>query len=198
MPADDANLPFPAFADELAGAAAPSRDAITRANLLDEEVAVQALLPQAAAYSARHDETTRLARRLIEPLRDKRSHAAGIDALMHAFPLSSEEGVALMCLAEALLRIPDRETADRLIADRIGHGDWQRHLGASSSLFVNAAAWGLLLTGRLLHAPDEHTLGAALTRLLARGGEPLIRKGMDYAMRLLGHQFVAGRTIDEA
>uniref|UniRef100_UPI00333E7A08 bifunctional proline dehydrogenase/L-glutamate gamma-semialdehyde dehydrogenase PutA n=1 Tax=Herminiimonas fonticola TaxID=303380 RepID=UPI00333E7A08 len=101
-------------------------------------------------------------------------------------------------LAEALLRIPDHETADRLIADKIGNGDWQRHLGASPSLFVNAATWGLLVSGKLLGNISEQSLIAALARLINKGGEPLIRKGVDLAMRMLGNQFVAGRTIEEA
>src|SRR5439155_11936288 len=88
-----------------------------------------------------------MARTLVAAVREKRTRASGVDALMHEFSLSSEEGVALMCLAEALLRIPDHQTADRLIADKISKGDWRKHLGESPSLFVNAATWGLLVTG---------------------------------------------------
>ena len=117
---------------------------------------------------------------------------------MHEFSLSSEEGVALMCLAEALLRIPDSATADRLIADKISKGDWRKHLGESPSLFVNAATWGLLITGKLVGTSSEQGLGSALTKLIGKGGEPLIRKGVDLAMRMLGNQFVTGQTIDEA
>jgi RHH-type proline utilization regulon transcriptional repressor/proline dehydrogenase/delta 1-pyrroline-5-carboxylate dehydrogenase len=117
---------------------------------------------------------------------------------MHEFSLSSEEGVALMCLAEALLRIPDSGTADRLIADKISKGDWRKHLGESPSLFVNAATWGLLVTGKLVGTSSEAGLGSALTRLIGKGGEPLIRKGVDLAMRMLGNQFVTGQSIDEA
>ncbi len=87
---------------------------------------------------------------MVEAVRTKRTRASGVDALMHEFSLSSEEGVALMCLAEALLRIPDYQTADRLIADKISKGDWRRHLGESPSLFVNAATWGLLITCKLV------------------------------------------------
>ena len=86
----------------------------------------------------------------------------------------------------------------RLIADKISKGDWRRHLGESSSLFVNAATWGLLITGKLVGTNSEHGLGSALTKLIAKGGEPLIRKGVDLAMRMLGNQFVTGQTIDEA
>ena len=103
-----------------------------------------------------------------------------------------------MCLAEALLRIPDRETADKLIRDKISRGDWKAHLGNSASLFVNAAAWGLLVTGKLVASHSANGLSAAMTRLIAKGGEPLIRKGVDMAMRMLGKQFVTGETIEEA
>ena len=131
-------------------------------------------------------------------MRAERSHAGGVDALMLEFSLDSREGVALMCLAEALLRIPDDATRDRLIRDKIGGGDWRAHVGASPSLFVNAAAWGLLVTGKLVDTRNEGALEPALASLLRKGGEPLIRKGVDLAMRLLGRQFVTGRTIDEA
>jgi RHH-type proline utilization regulon transcriptional repressor/proline dehydrogenase/delta 1-pyrroline-5-carboxylate dehydrogenase len=139
-----------------------------------------------------------LAHELVQAVRTKRTRASGVDALMHEFSLSSEEGVALMCLAEALLRIPDHQTADRLIADKISRGDWRKHLGESPSLFVNAATWGLLITGKLVSTSSEQGLGSALTRLITKGGEPLIRKGVDLAIRMLGNQFVTGRTIDEA
>ena len=139
-----------------------------------------------------------LARDLVAGLRTRRSRSSGVDALMKEFSLSSQEGVALMCLAEALLRVPDEHTADRLIRDKLAHGDWRAHLGHSPSLFVNAATWGLLVTGRLVSTSSAEGLSSALTRMLARGGEPLIRKGMDLAMRMLGEQFVTGRDIEEA
>ena len=138
------------------------------------------------------------ARTLAAGVRHARRRASGVDALMHEFSLSSAEGVALMCLAEALLRVPDAATRDRLIADKIGHGDWAAHVGHSPSLFVNAAAWGLLLTGRLLPERDASGLGAALTGLLRRGGAPLVRQAADLAVRLLGRQFVTGQTIEAA
>ena len=103
-----------------------------------------------------------------------------------------------MCLAEALLRIPDAATRDALIRDKLSPGDWRAHVGHSPSLFVNAATWGLVLTGRLVATSSEQSLSAALTRLIARSGEPIIRKGVDVAMRLMGEQFVTGRTIEEA
>src|ERR1700694_1350343 len=139
-----------------------------------------------------------LSHALVTGLREKRHRGSGVDALMQEFSLSSQEGVALMCLAEALLRIPDAKNADRLIRDKLAKGDWRSHLGSSPSLFVNAATWGLLITGKLTATTSEAGLANALTRLLGKGGEPLIRKAVNLAMRLLGEQFVTGQTIEEA
>ncbi|MFC7287868.1 bifunctional proline dehydrogenase/L-glutamate gamma-semialdehyde dehydrogenase PutA [Herminiimonas glaciei] len=191
-------LPFAALAAEVSVTATPLHQAVSTACRQDEATAVQHLLAHIKVDRALQDASQALARQLVETVRTKRSRASGVDALMHEFSLSSEEGIALMCLAEALLRIPDHQTADRLIANKISKGDWQRHLGESPSLFVNAASWGLLVTGKLLHSASEDGLGAALTRLISKGGEPLIRKGVDLAMRMLGSQFVAGQTIAEA
>ncbi|EKU84112.1 trifunctional transcriptional regulator/proline dehydrogenase/L-glutamate gamma-semialdehyde dehydrogenase [Massilia timonae] len=188
-------VPFDALHAETKSEQTPLRAAITAAYRRDETEAVQWLLAQGATPSA---DAQPLAHLLVSSVREKRTRASGVDALMHEFSLSSEEGVALMCLAEALLRIPDSETADRLIADKISRGDWRKHLGESPSLFVNAATWGLLITGKLVSTNSEQGLGSALTRLIAKGGEPLIRKGVDMAMRMLGNQFVTGQTIDEA
>ncbi|WEK43360.1 MAG: hypothetical protein P0Y64_00395 [Candidatus Sphingomonas colombiensis] len=104
----------------------------------------------------------------------------------------------LMCLAEALLRIPDTATRDALIRDKIADGDWKSHVGGGKSLFVNAATWGLVVTGKLTSTVNDRSLAAALTRLIARAGEPVIRRGVDMAMRMMGEQFVTGETIDEA
>lgn len=183
-----------AFAHELN----PHQHAIAKAHRLDEAEAVADLLQQAQMTVLEKEETAKLARRLVTQVRQNRSKASGVDALMHEFSLSSEEGVALMCLAEALLRIPDKTTRNKLIQDKLSGRNWKKHLNHSPSLFVNAAAWGLLITGKLTHATDEQNLSAALTRMLGKGGEPLIRKGVDYAMRLLGKQFVTGQSIEEA
>jgi RHH-type proline utilization regulon transcriptional repressor/proline dehydrogenase/delta 1-pyrroline-5-carboxylate dehydrogenase len=188
-------VPFDALQTETSRAQTPLRAAITAAYRRAETTAVEWLLAQGANPLP---DAQPLAHRLVSAVRQKRTRSSGVDALMHEFSLSSEEGVALMCLAEALLRIPDSETADRLIADKISRGDWKKHLGESPSLFVNAATWGLLVTGKLVSSSSETGLGAALTRLIAKGGEPLIRKGVDLAMRMLGNQFVTGQTIDEA
>jgi RHH-type proline utilization regulon transcriptional repressor/proline dehydrogenase/delta 1-pyrroline-5-carboxylate dehydrogenase len=139
-----------------------------------------------------------VAARLAAHVRAQRRSAGGVDALMHEFSLSSTEGIALMCLAEALLRVPDDATRDRLIHDKIGRGDWSAHIGVSPSLFVNAAAWGLLITGKLVPTHHAGSMGAALRGLVSRGGAPLIRRATDLAIRLLGRQFVTGETIAEA
>ena len=189
------STPFSAFQAEVAGQATPLRAAITAAYRRNEPETVGWLLSQPARP---HADAHALAHRLVSAVRSKRTRASGVDALMHEFSLSSEEGVALMCLAEALLRIPDSATADRLIADKISKGDWRKHLGESPSLFVNAATWGLLITGKLVDTSSEVGLGAAMSKLISKGGEPLIRKGVDMAMRMLGNQFVTGQTIGEA
>jgi len=199
--ATDPATPLHAFAAlnaEILPVGRPLREAITAAYRRDEREAVHWLLEQLGDDVRPRPEAQSLARKLVEAVRSKRTRASGVDALMHEFSLSSEEGVALMCLAEALLRIPDSQTADRLIADKISKGDWKRHLGESPSLFVNAATWGLLITGKLVSTNSEQGLGSAMTKLIAKGGEPLIRKGVDLAMRMLGNQFVTGQTIDEA
>ncbi len=190
------DMPFHAFAQSIQRQS-PLRDAITAAWRQPEIVCVPPLLDQATLPVPQTGRARALAAGLVEALRAK-TPAGGVEGLIHEYALSSQEGVALMCLAEALLRIPDDETRDALIRDKIGGGDWRAHLGHSPSLFVNAATWGLLLTGRLTATSSERTLSSALTRLIAKGGEPLIRTGVNLAMRLMGEQFVAGQTIDEA
>ncbi|MBO1076280.1 trifunctional transcriptional regulator/proline dehydrogenase/L-glutamate gamma-semialdehyde dehydrogenase [Roseomonas sp. 1311] len=196
LPAATMPQPFQAFADSL-HPQSPLRAAVTAAYRRPEEECLPPLL-EAATPAPREDEAaTALARRLITALRGKRA-GGGVEALVQEFSLSSQEGVALMCLAEALLRIPDRATRDALIRDKIGGSDWRAHLGQSPSLFANAATWGLVVTGRLSSTRSEAGLGAALTRLIARVGEPVIRRGVDLAMRMLGEQFVMGETIEKA
>jgi RHH-type proline utilization regulon transcriptional repressor/proline dehydrogenase/delta 1-pyrroline-5-carboxylate dehydrogenase len=191
-----ASAPFQVFSDSIRSQS-PLREAITSAYRRPEPACLPPLIAAATLPEATKVKADRLARRLVETLRAK-GPGGGVEGLIHEYALSSQEGVALMCLAEALLRIPDDETRDALIRDKIGGGDWQAHLGRSPLLFVNAATWGLLLTGRLTATHSEGGLSAALTRLVARGGEPLIRHGVNLAMRLMGEQFVSGQTIGEA
>ncbi|ROO28425.1 bifunctional proline dehydrogenase/L-glutamate gamma-semialdehyde dehydrogenase PutA [Salinisphaera orenii] len=137
---------------------------------------------------------------LVRAVREADEHGSGIDAFMHEYELSSQEGVVLMCLAEALLRIPDDATVDKLIDDKIGGSNWESHLGESRSWFVNASTWGLMLTGRILRYEDspQRNFRSVLQRLVKRSGEPFIRQAVSRAMRIMGKQFVMGRTIDEA
>jgi len=173
------------------------RRAITAAYLRPEAEALAPLLDRAALTAERSERVTALARDLVERLRAK-TGSAGIEGLIQEYSLSSQEGIALMCLAEALLRIPDAVTRDTLIRDKLAPGDWRAHIGHSPSMFVNAATWGLVLTGRLVATASEQHLSSSLTRLIARSGEPVIRKGVDLAMRMMGEQFVKGQTITEA
>ncbi|MGE0153187.1 MAG: trifunctional transcriptional regulator/proline dehydrogenase/L-glutamate gamma-semialdehyde dehydrogenase [Reyranellaceae bacterium] len=188
--------PFRAFARTVQPQSA-LRAEITAAYRRPEPECLPPLLAEATLPKPKADAARQLARMLTEKLRAK-SRSGGVEGLIHEYSLSSQEGVALMCLAEALLRIPDRATRDTLIRDKIGAGDWEAHLGHSPSLFVNAATWGLLVTGRLTATSSGDSLSSALTRLIAKGGEPLIRKGVDIAMRMMGEQFVTGQTIAEA
>jgi RHH-type transcriptional regulator, proline utilization regulon repressor / proline dehydrogenase / delta 1-pyrroline-5-carboxylate dehydrogenase len=177
----------------------PLRQAVRDAYRIDETEALGRILALADHDAAAAARIAATARRLVLEARRQRHGKGGIDAFLNEFALSSREGIALMCLAEALLRIPDAETIDRLIRDKLAGADWARHLGHSSSLFVNASTWALMLTGRLLHDdPAEQELGAVLRRLVARTGEPVLRQAVTAAMRILGHQFVMGRTIEEA
>ena len=188
--------PFLEFAQSIAPQSV-RRAAITAAYRRPETECLPALLAQARLTPVQAKGAAELARKLVGALRDKRA-SGGVEGLLQEFSLSSHEGVALMCLAEALLRIPDRATRDALIRDKISQGDWQSHVGHSRSMFVNAATWGLLLTGRLVGTSSEKSLGTALSRLIGKGGEPLIRKGVDMAMRLMGEQFVTGESISDA
>jgi len=173
--------------------------AIAAHYLADEATTVRALAARATLDPSLAARVQANARDLVLAIRAGQREAGGVDALLGEYDLSSREGVVLMCLAEALLRIPDAATADKLIADKLAGADWRAHLGASDSLFVNASTWALLLTGRVVRAADvaEET-GTFLTRLVERLGEPVVRAALRQAMKILGAQFVMGETIDEA
>lgn len=188
--------PFSAFAPAIRPAS-PHRQAITAAYRRDEAECLAPLVDAATLDSAAKIAIRDTAHALVATLRAGH-RGAGVEGLMQEYALSSEEGIALMCLAEALLRIPDTATRDGLIRDKIAGGDWSAHLDGGKSLFVNAATWGLVVTGKLIGSVDDHGLGTALTRLVARAGGPVIRRGIDLAMRMMGEQFVAGETIGEA
>ncbi|AEG51074.1 delta-1-pyrroline-5-carboxylate dehydrogenase [Sphingobium chlorophenolicum L-1] len=188
--------PFSAFAPPIRPQS-PLRRAITAAYRRDEALCMTPLLEAASLPAPDRAAIRETARKLVTTLRTNRK-GGGVEGLVQEYSLSSEEGVALMCLAEALLRIPDAATRDALIRDKVSGGDWGAHLGEGKSLFVNAATWGLVVTGKLVGSVDDRGLGAALTRLVARAGEPVIRRAVDLAMRMMGEQFVTGETISEA
>ena len=178
--------------------AAIDRTALRLAYRMEEEACIAERLTQAAPASAVHGGASRIAARLVEGARARK--ASGLDAFLQTYGLGTDEGIALMCLAEALLRVPDAATADALIHDKLGHIDWAEHVGESSSTFVNAATFSLMLTGSVLHQrrADAAGLGASLKRAVGRLGEPVIRQATLQAMKILGGQFVFGRTIREA
>ena len=174
------------------------RAALRRAYRPDEGLVVTERIDQARLAAGPAAEAQAIARALVKAVRGYK--AAGLDAFLQAYDLGSDEGVALMCLAEALLRIPDAATADDLIADKLSGPDWAHKLGDSRSTFVNAATFSLLLTGKVLDEANDRSDGwrAALGRAVGRLGEPVIRTAVGQGMKILGRQFVFGRTIDEA
>ncbi len=166
----------------------------------DESGCVEALLGELLIEPDVRGRIDVEATRLVEGIRQRTAAAGGLDAFMQAYDLSSREGVLLMCLAEALLRIPDAATADRLIAEKIGGAEWEQRVGRKDSLFVNASTWALMLTGRFVRfgGDADGAPASMLKRLVARSGDAVIRQAMVHAMRIIGRQFVLGRTIGEA
>ncbi|QKP78777.1 bifunctional proline dehydrogenase/L-glutamate gamma-semialdehyde dehydrogenase PutA [Methyloligella sp. GL2] len=178
----------------------PSRAGIAELLLADEDRLVSELIEKARFASSEQARIETVARGLVQAAREGRRAYGGVDSFLHEYGLLSEEGVLLLCLAEALLRIPDKATADRLIAGTISAGDWAKHMGRSPSLFVNASTFGLMLTGRVLDwgTRDGAEISARLQRLVSRSGEGVIREALRHAMRILGGQFVLGETIEQA
>ena len=186
--------------------ALPERDALRRAidahYRADETECVRALLAQLGQDEAANGRIQATAKRLVEAVRARSK--GGLDAFLHEYGLSTQEGVALMCIAEALLRIPDDDTQEALIRDKMSAANWDRHLGASDSVFVNASTWALMLTGKLVGAERAvggmrgKSAGSVLRRLVARVGEPVIREATNQAMKIMGRQFVMGRNIESA
>lgn len=164
------------------------------------ELDVISTLIEAATLSHQQCAAIRqLAIRLVEQVRSGRKKSVGIDSFLTEYALSSDEGIALMCLAEALLRVPDDATIDSLIKDKIAPADWESHRGQSDSFFINATTWALMLTGKVL-SPEkaESNLRRSILTLLNRSGEGVVRVAADKAMRIMSKQFVMGRTIQEA
>ncbi len=164
----------------------------------DEAGAVSRILDEAALPIEVVERVAGRARRLIQAMRERPKSGLGLDSFLQEYGLSTREGVALMCLAEALLRIPDTHTADLLIRDKIAGGHWEDHLGQAGSVFVNASTWALMLTGRLLGETRAEDWKGTLATLAGRAGEPVVREAVRAAMRIMGHQFVFAPTVAEA
>jgi RHH-type proline utilization regulon transcriptional repressor/proline dehydrogenase/delta 1-pyrroline-5-carboxylate dehydrogenase len=178
----------------------PTGIAINARYLADEKTVVSELLTLARLPDGEREAIRRDAVALVVAARARREGKSGIESFLQQYGLASQEGVVLMCLAEALLRIPDAETADKLIADKIAIGQWSDYLGEADSLFVNASTWGLMLTGKLVRESELEVRDPVsfLRRLVARLGEPVVRTAFRHAMRIMGRQFVMGRDIGEA
>ena len=182
------------------GGAIPSFDSLDAAKFADEREAVAAVL---AAQPLGPDDRAAVrqeAERLVRAARRSARRQGVVESFLQEFSLSTREGLALMCLAEALLRTPDEETRDRLIAEKIASADWARHAGRSASLLVNASTWSLMLTGRLIEAYEQAAadLPGFIRRLAGRLGEPVIRRAVGAAVRIMGEQFVLGSSIERA
>jgi RHH-type proline utilization regulon transcriptional repressor/proline dehydrogenase/delta 1-pyrroline-5-carboxylate dehydrogenase len=174
-------------------------DKISEHYLIDEQAHINRLIELAALPEERLARIRETAGKLIQKLRDIRLSRGGLDAFLMQYDLSSEEGITLMCLAEALLRIPDADTADKLIQDKISKGEWEDYLGKSDSMFVNAATWGLMLTGKILNPEKSNNkFKDTLRGFLANNSEGVIRSSVKQAMKILGKQFVMGETITQA
>ncbi|MGV8944084.1 bifunctional proline dehydrogenase/L-glutamate gamma-semialdehyde dehydrogenase PutA [Thermomonas sp.] len=190
----------PILSPELSARPHAPRAAITAGWIRDETTHVRELLVQAALPEADRESAQATAADLVRRVRARTRSQGAVEAFMRQYDLGSEEGVLLMCVAEALLRIPDQGTADALIRDKLGDANWKRHLGQSDSVLVNASTWGLMLTGKLVDLADDtkRDVNGAFQRLVGRAGEPVIRLAVRQAMKIMGHQFVLGRTIAEA
>ncbi|MGV6825989.1 MAG: bifunctional proline dehydrogenase/L-glutamate gamma-semialdehyde dehydrogenase PutA [bacterium] len=166
----------------------------------DESVCVERLLQESQLSLEQRELIVAKGRELVTRCRLNSEKAGMLDKFMQQYSLSSKEGVALMCLAESLLRVPDAETADHLIAEKVLSGNWTEYRGLSDSMFVNASTWGLMLTGRVVHLDDEITNDTEswLKRIVNRLGEPLVRGSIRQAMKVMGQQYVLGKTIEEA
>ncbi|WP_288130136.1 bifunctional proline dehydrogenase/L-glutamate gamma-semialdehyde dehydrogenase PutA [Microbulbifer sp.] len=166
----------------------------------DENQCVSELLAAPRPGEALREKILNTASELVVKSREQRSKRGTLDAFLQQFGLSNKEGVALMCLAESLLRVPDADTADKLIAEKVHSGNWASHRGQSDSLFVNASTWGLMLTGNIVELDPDITEkpSTLIKRMVSRMGEPMVRTSMMQAMKIMGGQYVLGRTIKEA
>ncbi len=178
----------------------PLRDAITNAYRMDEETCVNRLIPEATLPPQQLSSILETAKKLVTETRAYKKRQGKLDSLLHQYDLSTEEGIALMCMAEALLRIPDTATMDKFVSDKLSTADWTNHLDRNNPLFVNAATWSLYLTGKI-YGPaltHEKSLGATLKRTISKLGIAVIRPILLQMMKAIGNQFVTGQTIEEA
>lgn len=176
------------------------RLAIAKAYRCTEHEIVEQLLDMAHIDGLALQHVKDTAMKLVEHVRKNRMESSGIDSFLNQYSLSSEEGIAMMCLAEALLRVPDKATIDDLIKDKLSGPNWSAYLGQSHSLFVNATTWALMLTGRILE-PQESTASRwskVMRSVISRSSEGVIRKAVGQAMKIMSKQFVMGRNIKEA
>lgn len=167
--------------------------------LADEVEMLKRILPLATLPAPDASQVSRTTQKLIMVSQETHLAQGGLEAFLQEYDLSSQEGVVLMCLAEALLRIPDNATADRLIQDKLGSGEWSAHLGQSPSFFVNASTWGLMLTGGMVALDQSNNnIKTLLNRLVNRSGEAFIRMVLKEAMHIIARQFVLGPTMSKA
>lgn len=175
------------------------RDSITEAYRMDETKCVERLIPLATLPPGQLVQIADIARQLVEETRAYKKKQGKIDSLLHQYDLSTEEGISLMSMAEALLRIPDKATMDKFISDKISTQEWKNHLGGNS-FFINAATWSLILTGKV-YAPtldNQKNLLSSLKRASSRLGVAMIRPFILQMMKAIGNQFVLGQTIEAA
>src|SRR5262245_59740092 len=175
-------------------------DALDALKYVDEDQVVAGLVASPPLDEAARASVAAEARALVVRARKLKRRKGVMESFLEEFGLSNAEGLALMCLAEALLRVPDEDTADKLIAEKIRTGKWGAHLGKSDHWLVNAGTWGLMMTGRFVALPDDvrDDPNKFVSNLVARAGEPVVRMGAMQAMRIVGEQFVLGRNIEAA
>lgn len=176
------------------------RDTITKAYRMDEAECINFLIPQATLSPTECAHIAQIATQLVANTREYKKKQSKLDTLLHQYDLSTEEGIALMCLAEALLRIPDKTTIDKFIGDKISTADWKNHLDGDNPLFVNAATWSLLISGKI-YSPTldtQRSLGSTLKRTTSKLGIAVIRPAILQMMKAIGKQFVMGEDIEAA
>lgn len=165
---------------------------------VDEDTWLSQLLPLAKPTAEEKEAATEQTRKLVTHVRQNDKAVKMVDSLLLEYSLDTQEGILLMSLAEALIRVPDNATADALIQDKMSVADWKKHLKDNNGFIVNASTWGLMMTGRVVSIDKGLTAAGFLDRMTKKMGEPVIRAAMQKAMRVMGHQFVLGESIEDA